>query len=64
MDSIIRKLINTHCHRAGLYHGLMMRDEMLTKARTMAKARMSTEAIISALGISTHQESNKTAQEA
>ena len=63
MDSIIRKLINTHCHRAGLNHGYLLRDEMLSKARTMAKARMTPEAIISALGIATLQDSNKTARE-
>ena len=63
MDSIVRKLINTHCHREGLNHGLLLRDEMLAKARTMAKARMSTEAIILALGIHTPQGSNNNAQE-
>ena len=64
MNKQIKSLINKHCYKLGLKHYEERRNEMITRATTMAKSGMPSEAIISELGIPVPQESNKTAQEA
>ena len=64
MNKKIKSLINKHCYKLGLKHYEERRNEMITRATTMAKSGMPSEAIISELGIPVPQESNKTAQEA
>ena len=64
MNKQIKSLINKHCYKLGLNHYEVCRNEMITRAQTMAKAGMSLQAIILELGIAMPQDSNKTAQEA
>ena len=64
MNRKLKSAINKHCYKLGLKHYEELRKQMITRATTMAKAGTKPEAIISALGISTLQDSNKNAQEA
>ena len=64
MNKQIKSLINKHCYKLGLNHYEEIRKEMINRATMMSKSGMAPEAIISALGISTPQDSNKNAQEA
>lgn len=64
MNKQIKSLINKHCYKLGLKHYEELRKQMITRATTMAKSGMAPESIISALDISTPQDSNKNAQEA
>lgn len=62
MNKKIKSLINKHCYKLGLKHYEERRNEMITRATTMAKAGMTSEAIISELGIPMPQEPEQTAQ--
>ena len=64
MNKQIKSLINKHCYKLGLKHYEELRMQMINRATMMSKSGMAPEAIISALGISTLQDSNKNAQEA
>ena len=64
MNKQIKSLINKHCYKLGLNHYEEIRKEMINRATMMSKSGMAPEAIISALGISIPQDSNKNAQEA
>ena len=64
MNRKLKSAINKHCYKLGLKHYEELRKQMINRATTMSKSGMAPEAIISALGISTPQDSNKNAQEA
>lgn len=51
MNTELRKIINSHCHRVGLQYGLDLRDKMVKHARRMWHEGKTTSEIAEALGI-------------
>lgn len=51
MNSTLRKIINTYCHRQGVQYGLNLRDDMLNRATVMWEEDKSSAEIVRALGI-------------
>lgn len=54
MNTELRKIINSHCHRVGLQYGLDLRDKMVKHARQMWHEGKSPSEIAETLGIEFH----------